>query len=153
MNFWIYGIFSALTQRVTLTTLKFQANALSGQVVKNYHYHNMATLEQDLKKQILGRSKAEKVFRPWWDTLEDYLLNCLVLLGESICKCHDVGRSSTKEIWTLNESHFYGNFHVIINELYSKVNILWQRFSWFIFAWKVRITTCVEAPKCWMDLA
>ena len=28
------------------------------------------------------RSKAEKVFRPWWDTLEDYLLNSLVLLGE-----------------------------------------------------------------------
>ena len=43
---------------------------------------NMSTLEQDLKKQILGRSKAEKVFRPWWDTVEDYLLNCLVLLGK-----------------------------------------------------------------------
>ncbi|TRY70309.1 hypothetical protein TCAL_15061 [Tigriopus californicus] len=43
---------------------------------------NMASLEQDLKKQILGRPKAEKVFRPWWDTLEDYLLNSLVLLGE-----------------------------------------------------------------------
>ena len=48
---------------------------------------NMATLvspslEQDLKKQILGRPKAEKVFRPWWDTLEDYLLNALVLLGK-----------------------------------------------------------------------
>ena len=42
----------------------------------------MTTLEQDLKKQILGRSKAEKVFRPWWDTLEDYLLNSLVLLGK-----------------------------------------------------------------------
>jgi len=45
--------------------------------------HGMASLEADLKRQILGRSKAEKVFRPWWDTLEDYLLNCLVLLGES----------------------------------------------------------------------
>lgn len=44
---------------------------------------NMSTLEQDLKKQILGRSKAEKVFRPWWDTVEDYLLNCLVLLGKN----------------------------------------------------------------------
>ena len=43
---------------------------------------NMSTLEQDLKKQILGRSKAEKTFRPWWDTLEDYLLNSLVLLGK-----------------------------------------------------------------------
>ena len=51
------------------------------------HEENMATLvspslEQDLKKQILGRPKAEKVFRPWWDTLEDYLLNALVLLGK-----------------------------------------------------------------------
>ena len=43
----------------------------------------MSTLEQDLKKQILGRSKAEKTFRPWWDMLEDYLLNALVLLGKS----------------------------------------------------------------------
>ena len=48
---------------------------------------NMTSLEQDLKKQILGRSKAEKVFRPWWDTLEDYLLNSLVLLGESLLHC------------------------------------------------------------------
>ena len=50
---------------------------------------NMTTLEQDLKKQILGRSKAEKTFRPWWDTLEDYLLNSLVLLGKSFFFCHD----------------------------------------------------------------
>ena len=42
----------------------------------------MSSFENDLKKQILGRPKAEKVFRPWWDTLEDYLLNSLVLLGE-----------------------------------------------------------------------
>ena len=49
---------------------------------------NMTTLEQDLKKQILGRSKAEKTFRPWWDTLEDYLLNSLVLLGKSF-SCHN----------------------------------------------------------------
>ena len=50
---------------------------------------NMTTLEQDLKKQILGRSKAEKTFRPWWDTLEDYLLNSLVLLGKFFFFCHD----------------------------------------------------------------
>ena len=41
-----------------------------------------SSLEQDLKKQVLGRSEAEKTFRPWWDTIEDYLLNALVLLGE-----------------------------------------------------------------------
>ena len=53
---------------------------------------NMSTLvstslEQDLKKQILGRSEAEKTFRPWWDTLEDYLLNALVLLGKHLIIC------------------------------------------------------------------
>ena len=42
----------------------------------------MGTLEADLKKEILGRTEAEKVFRPWWDMAEDYLLNSLVLLGE-----------------------------------------------------------------------
>ena len=39
-----------------------------------------SSLEQDLKKK-LGRSKAEKVFRPWWDEVEDTLLNTLVVLG------------------------------------------------------------------------
>ena len=46
-----------------------------------------SSLEQDLKKQILGRSEAEKTFRPWWDTLEDYLLNALVLLGKHLIMC------------------------------------------------------------------
>ena len=39
--------------------------------------------EGDVKKNLLERTEAEKVFRPWWDTLEDYLLNSLVLLGEA----------------------------------------------------------------------
>ena len=39
-------------------------------------------LEGDVRKSLLDRTDAEKVFRPWWDTLEDYLLNSLVLLGE-----------------------------------------------------------------------
>ena len=41
-----------------------------------------SSLEQDLKRQVLGRSEAEKTFRPWWDTVEDYLLNALVMLGK-----------------------------------------------------------------------
>ena len=56
-------------------------NDPENQAIRNQQT-NMTTLEQDLKKQILGRSKAEKTFRPWWDTLEDYLLNSLVLLGK-----------------------------------------------------------------------
>ena len=34
------------------------------------------------KKNLLDRTDAEKVFRPWWDTLEDYLLNILILIGQ-----------------------------------------------------------------------
>ena len=59
---------------------------------------NMSSLEQDIKKQILGRSKAEKTFRPWWDTLEDYLLNSLVLLGKSIIVVNFAIRAQW-EIW------------------------------------------------------
>ena len=37
-----------------------------------------AVIEGDVKKNLLDRTEAEKVFRPWWDTLEDYLLNILI---------------------------------------------------------------------------
>ena len=40
--------------------------------------------EGDVKKNLLERSEAEKVFRPWWDTLEDYLLNILIVIGQSV---------------------------------------------------------------------
>ena len=40
--------------------------------------------EGDVNKKLLERSEAEKVFRPWWDTLEDYLLNILIVLGQII---------------------------------------------------------------------
>ena len=64
---------------------------------------NMSTLEQDIKKQILGRSKAEKVFRPWWDTVEDYLLNCLVLLGK-------------QSLYSLHWGHPYTSDHALRRE-------------------------------------
>ena len=38
-------------------------------------------IEGDVRKNLLDRSDAEKVFRPWWDTMEDYLLNSLIALG------------------------------------------------------------------------
>ena len=46
----------------------------------------MATsvFEGDVKKNLLERTEAEKVFRPWWDTLEDYLLNILIVLGQTV---------------------------------------------------------------------
>ena len=43
-----------------------------------------ADIEGDVRKNLLDRTDAEKVFRPWWDTLEDYLLNSLIALGQLI---------------------------------------------------------------------
>ena len=39
-------------------------------------------LEGDVKKSLLDRPDAEKVFQPWWDSVEDYLLNILIALGD-----------------------------------------------------------------------
>ena len=38
-------------------------------------------IEGDVKKSLLDRPDAEKVFQPWWDSVEDYLLNILIALG------------------------------------------------------------------------
>merc|ERR1719412_1104495 len=38
-------------------------------------------LDGDVRKTLLDRTDAEKVFRPWWDTIEDMLLNTLIGLG------------------------------------------------------------------------
>ena len=43
-----------------------------------------SVFEGDVKKNLLERTEAEKVFRPWWDTLEDYLLNILIVLGQTV---------------------------------------------------------------------
>ena len=45
-----------------------------------------AVIEGDVKKNLLDRTEAEKVFRPWWDTLEDYLLNILIVIGTQVSK-------------------------------------------------------------------
>ena len=41
-----------------------------------------AAFDGVVRKNLLDRTVAEKVFRPWWDTVEDYLLNVLIFLGE-----------------------------------------------------------------------
>jgi len=41
----------------------------------------MATLGSAIITRVFGHSKAEKVFRPWWDNLEDFILYGLVMLG------------------------------------------------------------------------
>ena len=41
-------------------------------------------LDGELRKSLLDRTDSEKAFRPWWDTLEDTLLNTLIALGNGI---------------------------------------------------------------------
>ena len=40
-------------------------------------------LDGELRKSLLDRTDSEKAFRPWWDTLEDTLLNTLIALGNT----------------------------------------------------------------------
>jgi len=40
-----------------------------------------ATLGSSLMSSVLGHSDAEKAFRPWWDTLEDFMIYTMVMLG------------------------------------------------------------------------
>ena len=41
----------------------------------------MAAVGTALLGRVLGHSKAEKAFRPWWDSLEDFLIYGLVKIG------------------------------------------------------------------------
>ena len=42
----------------------------------------MATLGAAIVSQVQGLSDAEKIFRPWWDTLQDQLIYGLVMIGK-----------------------------------------------------------------------
>ena len=41
----------------------------------------MAAVGSLLMNKVLGHSEAEKAFHPWWNTLEDFLVYSLVILG------------------------------------------------------------------------
>ena len=43
----------------------------------------MATLGSVLLSNVMGHSKAEQAFRPWWDNFEDFLAYGLVMLGKN----------------------------------------------------------------------
>ena len=43
-----------------------------------------ALMDGELRKSLLDRTDSEKAFRPWWDTLEDTLLNTLIALGKNV---------------------------------------------------------------------
>ena len=41
----------------------------------------MAVLGTALAKELLGFDDANKAFRPWWDTTQDFLMYGMVVLG------------------------------------------------------------------------
>ena len=43
----------------------------------------MAVLGTALAKELLGFDDANKAFRPWWDTTQDFLMYGMVVLGTS----------------------------------------------------------------------
>ena len=45
-------------------------------------------MDGELTKSLLDRTDSEKAFRPWWDTLEDTLLNTLIALGKDLSLIH-----------------------------------------------------------------
>ena len=44
----------------------------------------MAVLGTALAKELLGFDDANKAFRPWWDTTQDFLMYRMVVLGTYI---------------------------------------------------------------------
>ena len=43
----------------------------------------MAVVGSALLDKFIGSTEAEKAFQPWWDTVEDFLVYGLILLGKS----------------------------------------------------------------------
>ena len=44
----------------------------------------MAVLGAALAKEVLGYDDANKAFRPWWDTTQDFLMYGMIVLGTYI---------------------------------------------------------------------
>ena len=46
------------------------------------NYLKMAVVGGALLDNFIGKSEAEKAFQPWWDTVEDFLVYGLIMLGK-----------------------------------------------------------------------
>ena len=44
----------------------------------------MAVVGGALLEKFIGTSEAEKAFQPWWDTVEDFLVYGLIMLGNIV---------------------------------------------------------------------
>ena len=62
--------------------MAFRRGLVENNLVKKCVKMTSSELEGDVKKSLLDRPDAEKVFQPWWDSVEDYLLNILIALGD-----------------------------------------------------------------------
>ena len=47
-----------------------------------------ASVGATVASQVLGRTEAEKAFRPWWDKFEDQLIYGLITLGKKMMYIH-----------------------------------------------------------------
>ena len=43
----------------------------------------MMMLNSSVQQHVLKRPKAELVFRPWWDTIEDCVLSSMLAIGRA----------------------------------------------------------------------
>ena len=49
----------------------------------------MAVLGNTIINKFLGLSEAEEAFQPWWETIEDYTVYGLILLGKVYVICSE----------------------------------------------------------------
>ena len=68
----------------------------------------MAQIGQELMSQVFGHSKAEKVFRTWWDVLEDYIIYSLVAMGLLVMPTSMITSSQLECTLCKNETGFCG---------------------------------------------
>ena len=78
--------------------------------------------EGDVKKNLLERTEAEKVFRPWWDTLEDYLLNILIVIGQSITQCNT---------WCTLSNIYYIHLLRWITNILTSGDFYWSKYRMY----------------------
>ena len=51
----------------------------------------MAVVGGALLEKFIGTSEAEKAFQPWWDTVEDFLVYGLIMLGKIVfCNSYNI---------------------------------------------------------------
>ena len=79
-----FDSFQSLIQCPLFRTLNYHFKVLSVLFLAWQISHQVAAVVGAAQLgKVFGHSQAEKAFRPWWDSLEDYLylIYCLVMIG------------------------------------------------------------------------